>query len=573
VLLALSGAAAWQALRPPPPQAPARQLRADIALAPAEKLVFPTFAMHAVGLSPDGRRIAFSGTRDGVNQLFVRDLDTRDATALAGSEGGSNPVFSPDGDWLAFFANQKLKKIAVAGGGATVLAEAPNALGGIAWVQPDRILFSPHPSTGIWEVPAGGGEARAVTHPDVKAGEASHVWPAAIPGSPAFLYVAEVESADTFDAGRIHAFDPRDQSRKLLVEGGSDPGVVGDELFYVRAGTVFAVAFDRGRLAVSGSPRKVASGIMYSPAIGAAQFAATRDVRIHVPGAQGWDLEHPVRVDRSGKAEPIGVPPAVHDRIRLSPDGRRAVLGITAADDDLWVFDFERRALTRVTDIDENIHPVWTPDGQSLVYSHHGTPAPPPPTLYRRRADGTGEAEMLLPPAGNLGARLYPHVSPDGREVIYGQYTLDHNFDLWLLDLETRENRLWLRTPGSDIQPRFSPDGRWIAWTSFSPSGQVYVQSVRGESRRWQITTAGGSCPEWRRDGRALFFWKSGTLYEVELAAGDDLAPGPPKAVLSGDYVMPYDVFPDGNHFLMLQRVPEPGAAGPIRIEWTAAPR
>jgi Tol biopolymer transport system component len=572
---ALLGALAWQRSRPPPAPISARSLHADIALSPAQKLSFRTYAMHAIGLSPDGRRLVFSGLRDGERRLYVRELDARDAVVLPGSDSGSDPVFSPDGEWVAFFSAQKLMKIAVAGGGPSVLAEAPNALGGISWAQPDRILFSPHPSAGIWEVAADGGTPRAVTHPDVAAGEASHVWPSQIPGSPAFLYVAEIESADSFDAGRIYAFDPRDNSRTLLVDGGSDARVVGDELFYVRAGSIFALAFDRERLKVSGSPRQIASGVMYSPAVGAAQFATTRNVRVHVPGAEGWDREQPVRIDRRGNIEPIDMPAAVHGRLRVSRDGKRAVFGITAADDDLWVYDFERRVLTRVTNTDENIHPAWTPDGQSLIYAHHGTPAPPPPTLYRRRADGTGEPELLLPPDGNLRARLYPDVSPDGREVIYGQYTIEHNFDLWILDLETRQPRLWLRTPASDIQPRYSPDGRWIAWyssPSFNQPGQVYVQSARGESRRWQITTAGGSNPEWRRDSRALFFWNEGSLYEVELAAGDDLAPGAPKPVLSGDFVMPYDVFPDGDHFLMLQRVPEPGAAGPIRLQWLTTP-
>jgi Tol biopolymer transport system component len=245
---------------------------------------------------------------------------------------------------------------------------------------------------------------------------------------------------------------------------------------------------------------------------------------------------------------------------------------ITAADDDLWVYDLERRILSRVTDREENLHPAWMPDSQWLVFAHHGTPAPPPPNLVRRRADGGGTSETLLPAGADLEARLYPDVSPDGREVVFAQYSIEHNFDLHVLDLETRRTRLLLRSPESEVHPRFSPDGRWLAWHAAprtTDPGQIFVQAAKGDGRRWQVTTEGGVSPVWRRDGRALLFVRQGGIYEVELGTGVELAPGPPRLLFHGDYVNRFDVAPDGQRFLMLRRVPEPGASGPIRLELT----
>jgi Tol biopolymer transport system component len=546
------------------------RLQAQLPLAPADRLGFGTFPMHALALSPDGRRLAWTGVHDGgVRMIFVRALDGSEATPLPGSEGAGNPEFSPDGEWIAFFANQKLKTISVAGGGARILADAPNVLGGMVWDRADRILFSPSPGTGIWQVDPNGGGATPVTEPDPGAGEGSHVWPARVPGTDLVLYVAEIEAADSFDAGRIYAFDPATGKRVLLVDGGSDPTVVEDTLYFARAGIIFAARFDRARTAIIGSPKPVIEGVSYTPATGAAQFAVTRSASVHVPGEQGWDLWQPVIVDRAGVETLLDLPANSYQQLRLSPDGRRVALQITAADDDIWVYDLERRVLARVTNANENLHPAWGPDGQWLIFAHHGTPTPPPPTLYRRRADGSGEAEPLLAPEGALGARLHPDVSPDGSRVVYSRYSPEDNFDLFVFDLRTREDTLWLRTQDADILPRWSPDARWIAWTRApnSAPGQVMVQSAQGESRRWQISTEGGINPQWRRDGRGLFFAHAGGIYEVDVAAGEDLAPSPPRLLFQGDYAHRYAAFPEGERFLMLRRVPEPGAGGPIRLE------
>jgi hypothetical protein len=256
------------------------------------------------------------------------------------------------------------------------------------------------------------------------------------------------------------------------------------------------------------SPKPLYKGVTYSPATGAAQFSTAANARLFLRGAHGWDLFEPVVVSRDGKSESLGLEPAVYDRVRLSPDGRRAVFQITAADDDLWSYDFDRRVLARITNSGENIAPAWTPDGQYIVYCPpRDARAPAADACTSAAPTAAAKPSCCLPPGDGVRARLHIDVSPDGHSIAYGQYTADHNFDLWVFDTETGKDREWLSTPDAEITPRFSPDGRWIAYTAAGPdSDDVFIQSFQGEPRRWQVTTQGGRAPNWRRDGSELYF-------------------------------------------------------------------
>ncbi|HVF35892.1 MAG TPA: protein kinase [Candidatus Saccharimonadia bacterium] len=543
-----------------------RALRAELSIAPAERLWFHIFPMHAFALSPDGAQLVFAGQQDKQRMLYLRTLATRETVRLPGTENPTNPAFSPDGDWIVYFANGfELRKVAVRGGSSTIIAEAPNHLGGLAWSGNDKIIYSPFPGTGIWEVSASGGEPKQLTFPDLDAGEGSHVWPMPVAGTPLILYVAEIEAADTFDAGRIYAWDATSGERTLLVDGGTDPQVFEGKLYYARAGTIYSVAFDAERVALRGAPQPVYEGVAYSPAVGAAQYALAPGVSVRMLGGEGVDLIEMVIVDRAGGVEPLGLPIRYYARHQLSPDARRAVFQISGADDDLWIYDFERRQLTRLTEQYENIFPTWTPDGQYIVYSRHREP---PPSVWRRRADGSGAPEQLTSPEiGSKRAQLAHDVSPDGRYVAYDQFNDIYDINIDLYDFTTKKSITWLGTPHKEHGARFSPDGRLVAYRSnISGRDEVYVQTFTGD-RRWQISNDGGVDPRWRPDGRELFYQSAGTLYAVALGSGDDLAPAVPQVVVTGDYVGAYDVFPGGERFLMRKRVREPGGAGPLLID------
>ncbi|HVF35891.1 MAG TPA: hypothetical protein VND91_11270, partial [Candidatus Saccharimonadia bacterium] len=227
--------------------------------------------------------------------------------------------------------------------------------------------------------------------------------------------------------------------------------------------------------------------------------------------------------------------------------------------------DLARRQLTRLTEQYENIFPTWTPDGEYIIYSRQREP---PPSIWRRRADGSGAPEQLTrTERGGKRAQLVHDVSPDGRYVAYDQFNGINDGDIDLYDLKTKQSVSWLKTPHVEQGARFSPDGRWVAYRSeISGRGEIYIKAFDGE-QRWQVSTEGGSDPRWRADGRELFYAFGGTIYGAALEAGDDLAPGVPQVVVQGDYRGAYEVFPDGQRFLVRRRVPEPGGAGPLLID------
>ena len=563
--LALALAAGWWLGRRGDDAPSPQPLRAELTIAPAERLWNGFFTMHGFAVSPQGDRVAYVGERGGARMLYVRTLATRETVVLPGTENPTNPMFSPDGEWIAYFANGfELRRVPARGGSSTVIAEAPNHLGGGTWASDDAILYMPHPGTGIFRVSPEGGAPQQLTVPDIGAGEGSHAWPAAVPGTKLFLYVAEVEPADTYDAGRIYLHDPDTNERTLLVDGGTDPQLVDGTLYYARAGTIYAVGFDVERRALRGSPKPVYEGVTYSPAAGAAQFAAATGVSVRREGGVGMDHFELVVVDRSGAAVPLGLPARNYTYPRISPDGRRALLPYTAADDDIWVYDFERRVMTRLTEGHENIHSVWAPDGQHVYYSRHT--AGQIPTIWRRDADGAGEPEQLTPDGLGL-AQLVRDVSRDGRYVFYDQFLSSVDFDIGLYDIEAKTTRAWLRTPDRERVASFSPDGRWVTYLS-DVSGQyeLYLKAFEGSTRRWQLSRAGGNNARWRADGRELYFVAGSTLHAVAIAEGDDPAPGDPVALFEGDYSAAFDVFPDGR-FLMKRYVREPGAAGPLLLD------
>ena len=555
---------AWWRAREALPAATAPSRQVELALAPAERIAFADFPEHAFALSSDGRQLVYAGVADGARQLFLRDLSKRGAIALPNTDAPTNPAFSPDGQWILFFSGGfELRKVPVRGGTSIMVAHAPYHLGGAMWYDAQTIIFSPQPAAGLWQVSANGGTPKQITFPDYDAGETSHVWPARVPGSTLILYVAEVEAADTFDAGRIYAFDPATGQRTLLVDGGTDPQVIDDTLHYARAGTIYSVGLDVKRVALRGSPTPLYEGVMYTPATGAAQYARASGESVRALGKEGWDVIDPVVIDRAGKAEPLGLPPRNYDRFELSRDARRAVVQVTAADDDLWIYDLERKTFTRLTNRDENIFPTWSPDGQYIYYSHHREH---PPSVWRRRADGIGDAEEIT--TGSSRAQLATGMTPDGRYLLFDQHREDGDVDIGMVEIATRKVSTWLSTPSKEHGARVSPDGRFVSYRS-NQSGrdEVYVQAFEG-TRRWQISNNGGTEARWCGKGGEIYYLDAGMLYSVKLGAGDDLAPGVPAPLFNGEYGGPYEPFPDCSRFLMSKRVHDPGTAGPLLIDF-----
>jgi eukaryotic-like serine/threonine-protein kinase len=551
----VGGLTAWR-LKPAPAPASLPVSRLQLSLLPNERLAAQSTA--AVALSPDGTRLAYVARRGPTPQLFLRELSQPEGKPVAESQGASNPTFSEDGQWLAFVADRKLKKVSVSGGVPVTLGPA-NAFGA-TWALGDRIVVpGAGPSRGLFEFAATGGAARELTVLDAQKGERMHNWPNVLPGGKAVLFTVPLQDSARWDDSLVVVQSLETGARKTVVQGGTDARYVPTgHVVYLRSGTLMAVPFDASSLEVTGTPTPVVEGVMQSSGGGGQYSFSQRGDLVYVPGAE------PERtlafVDRHGAARDLPLPPAAYLAPRLSPDGRRIVIWVTGANCNILVHDIAREASTRLTDDADNHAPLWTPDGKRIVFT--STKAGPR-RLFWVPADGSGPNEAL-----SSGPSLPEpsSISPDGRVLAYVELDPTTRRDIWLLPLaEPRTPRVFLQTSFNELMPIFSPDGRSMAYVSDqSGRSEVYVQAYPGPGERWQISPDGGTEPVWSHDGRELFYRNLDRVMVVAMGARPGAEPGKPTLLFRAPYLFSadlptlngsrqYDVTPDGRTLLMVK--------------------
>ena len=462
-----------------------------------------------VALSPDGRTLAYVGVMNGTRRLYVRTMNQIEVRPLAGTEGATGPVFSPDGAWIVFVADRKLKKVPVLGGSPTVVNEGnPDTLS-IDWTPDGTIVFTRGFTLGLARVSASGGVAQTVMTPDPNKGESGYLWPRVMPGATDLLFVINPESNASLDEGRIavEALGRKD-SREILDAQGSFPlYAASGHLVFFSGGFVWAAPFDLRRRKMTGPAVPVVEGVSVAPHTGAVQAAISRSGTLaYAPVGDQIPKTGLVIVDLNGRAQPLtDVLPNLLGEMSVSSDGQRVALRSAKANDDIHVLDIPRGSLTRFTyEGGDEQNPVWTPDGKRLAYASQrgGTPA-----MYWKQADGNGSPEEILAPQ-------HPHrpssFSPDGKILAYTEVHPQSGLDIWTVRLDDRAPRqpeLFLRTPFDEDLPLFSPDGRWVAYRS-NESGrmEVYVAQFPGAAVKRQISIDGGDQPLWAPNGKQLFY-------------------------------------------------------------------
>jgi serine/threonine-protein kinase len=575
----LLGASSVWLIRPAP-EKPVSWLSLD--LAPAEQLADGRPRFWAFALSPDGRRIAFSGLRDGKTDLYLRALDRPEAALVPGTSGALSPFFSPDGRWIGFLADDALKKVAVEGGPVTTIADLATKdqrggpqvppgrdVYGATWGEGDRILIGRF-ADGIWEVSASGGTPVRLTKVEGRADTFAHRLPQSLPGRRAILFTRCRNLTGDSDVAVL----TESGEERLLVESAADGRYVAPGLLvFVREGVLHTAPFDLARLALTGPPVPILEGVLHATGSGspprnsgAAQFAVSPVGTLVFArgGAQPLPRSKPVWLDRRGETEPLALPDGYYARPRLSPDGSRLAVTHTVEGrretTRIWVLDLARGAFSPLPG-EGFSSPVWSPDGQRLVFR-----GLKPPGLFWARADGAGEPELLLAAPGGV---QNGSISPDGAVLAYVDRAPETNLDIWLLPLVgERKPRPWLKTSASENHPELSPDGGWMAYSSnVSGRYEVYVQPFPGpEGSRHQISLTGGQSPLWSRDGRELFFVTDARprrLMAVEVRTSPSFAAGRPRELLSREVSLAggsssYEVSPDGRRFLVLQEVETP---------------
>jgi serine/threonine-protein kinase len=552
VALAFTLWAPWRASLPIQPVRVETTLGADVSLTGLD-------TGAAIALSPDGRTFAFTGQASvaTASQLYVRRLDQLQANALPGTEGAFGPFFSPDGQWLAFFSNGKLKKVSSGGGAVVTLCDAPNGRGG-SWAEDGTITFRPV-NTNIdggmlLRVSSAGGTPQQVT--SLGEGEANHRFPQVLPGDKGVLFYS-VPAPGDFSNARIAIQPLPTGARKGLVQRGYYGRYLpSGHIAFIRDGTLFAAPFDIDRFELTGSPTPILEGIAASAATGVAQFAfSSNGTLAYVPGQAVGSAPDPiVWLNRNGNTSPLRTQSTSWSNPAFAPDGRRLAFDIDdGKQTDVWVYEWERNTLSRLTfDPGTDWMPVWTPDGQRIVFaSNRGDKTTF--NLYWQRADGAGEIRRLLESTHD---QIPGSWHPTGRFLAFvdsAARATGRPFSIMILPMEEDQASGWkpgkptefvtAPSPAGAFQPAFSPDGRWIAYAS-NESGQneVYVRPFPGPGGKWQISTDGGRNPVWSRTRHELFYVQEGTSV-LTSSTGSPASRSESRVIMAAAYEADADSF------------------------------
>jgi eukaryotic-like serine/threonine-protein kinase len=547
VVAAIAAFAVWL-LRPTPPRPVTRfaiSLPAGQRLAALEEPV--------VAVSQDGTHLAYVATQGGNPQLYLRTMDSLEAKPIPSTEGAAAPFFSPDSQWVGFFASGKLKKVSVTGGAAVTVCEVSTGnYRGASWGSDGSVVFQG--AGGLWRVSAAGGTPQRLTTLDSKKGENLQIWPEFLPGGKAVLSVVGATGAVLASAGQIVVRSQQTGERRDLIGGTRPTYAPTGHLIYAQAGTLMAVPFDAQRLAVTGSPVPVLEAVLESPVTGVAQYSISNTGSlVYVSGGLQGTQRRLVWVDRKGAEQPLSAPSRGYRTPRLSPDGRRVAVGTT--ENQVWLYDLARETLTRLTFEGSAATPIWTPDGKRVAFQSNrpGTPS----NVFRQLADGSGSAERLTTSEYSNAPGSW---SPDGQVLAFMEVHPTTGRDLWTMNMSgDRKPQPFLRTQFNEGEPRFSPDGRWLTYIS-DESGryEIYVQPYPGPGGKWQISTEGGTEPVWGHNGE-IFYRSGNKMLAVDTTTHPSFSAGKPKVLFESPYVPSlqtspnYDVSADGQRFVMIK--------------------
>jgi serine/threonine-protein kinase len=540
-------------------------MRLDVDLGPDALPASSYYALITAAISPDGTQIVYPARgADGRQMLAIRPLDKATGTPLAGTENGFDPFFSPDGQWIGFFSDSKLKKVSINGGALTVLCSASNSRGA-SWNEDGTIVAALTNTAGLSIVSAAGGEPKKLT--ELKPGESTHRWPQVLPGGKVVVFTASSSLSD-YNGATIEALTLKTGERTVIQRGGFFGRYASSgHLLFTRDGSLYAVPLDASGLKPKGDPVPILGDLASDPSSGSGQFDVSRTgVFIYRSGKAGEQTWSVVSLDGSGKVQALLPESASYFTPRFSPDGRRVAVGIESGKGvDIYTYNLQQNALTRLTfagAVDYN--PVWTPDGGHIAFSAN---SPEGYTLSWIRSDGAGGPVQLI---ADKSPMLPFSFSGDGKRLAYQQLDPDDHFELWTVSLDLSDPdhpkpgkpEVFARTPANEMLPAFSPDGRWLAYSSDeSGTYEIYVRPfpLAGGSK-WQVSFGGGKVPFWSRDGKNLYFQTPDLRIMVAAykASGDSFLAEKPRLWSDKQLFAPtpndahLDLAPDGARFAAL---------------------
>jgi eukaryotic-like serine/threonine-protein kinase len=521
-----------------------------------------------IDVSRDGTRIAYAEQMGSSTQIVVRSLKQPEERPIPGTEGGVRPFFSPDGQWLAYFAGPigPVRKVSVTAGSPVTLCEGAHYTGA-DWGEDNHIVFATN--AGLVRVPAAGGPCEKLI--SASQGELP-AWPQLLPGGRSVLFT--MGAMGQFDHARIAVFDLQSRQSKVLLSAGTKARYVpSGHLVYARGGALFAVPFDVNQLAVTGPETAVIDGVFYAGGGGFADYAVSATGLLVYADPKKQETRTLEWVDRTGKPQPISVPPDTYRTLRLSPNGQLAAVAVSnrSRKNPILVVDLARGTVNPLIAFPEweSSGPLWSPDGARIAFYAMGGATPR--GIYSLPADGSGKPERLKTLSDMVTLTSW---TPDGGMLLFEATSPARMWSLALPErgTEPKPHRLLEESGFSDRQGQVSPDGRWLAWSSDeSGVNQVYARSLYDTGGKTRISIESGQEPRWSHNGRELFYRDStnNQLMVVDVQTSPALRVGRPKALfaLTSQY---WDVMPDGKRFIVVKpsaTSPEP-AKMQVVVNW-----
>jgi serine/threonine-protein kinase len=530
-----------------------------------------------IALSPDGSRIAYRAIlEDQREALVTRALDSMETTVLsAGVATGYTPAFSPDGAWIAFNdqSDATIKRVAVSGGRATTIANVPMGfLNGLTWTSANELVFGTSVSSGLWRVPADGGEPELITTLREAAGESNHEWPAVLPGRDDIVFTVRHEQ-DTADDADIAVWDAESGAHRTVIAGGSSPRYVSTgHLVFARSGTLAAVPFDVELLEVTGTPVTVTEGVVTKPGSGAADYAvAANGSLLYLAGDVDFNAgEVGTLVFSTLDGEFVSIPAAQRSyaRPRLSPHKDRIAVEVTERADratttHIWVINAATGIGQQITyEGNRNQFPVWSPDGATVVFSSNRDEKW---GIYRKAIDNSGPAELVAA----LGQRAVPTDISSTGILLFHQRNDTDDFDIWTLDLMGGgAPEVFVSDAGNEGAAWFSPGGDWVVYTSLDAvAGPAFVRRYPASEGGLQRLSDGPAATAVWSDAGDIYYIvprRSGELVRVTAETGSTvsvlarqtlfqvIAAGFQAGNTIGSDAAPFDVDPSGNRLLFV---------------------
>ena len=526
-VVAMIGIAVVFALFGQRPQAPRPTTRFTIAL-PEDMAIDPL--RGSVAVSSDGTRIVYVALYGGRPQLFLRTVDRDAPQLIEGSDGAADPFFSPDGQWIGFFAHGSVKKLRVEGGTPVVLCAArPGA--GASWGRDGTIVFGGGPGGGLARVSQDGGDPVVLAAPPARSREISFGWPDILPDGSGILYTAV-----SLAGARVALLDTNTGVTRAIIDAAafgrySPTG----HIVFERRGRLEAAPFSLVDRGVTAPSRSILRGLATGDAtLAGPRFAFSRTGSlIYVPGVSSEIDERLHWLDVRGGLEPLPLPAVALGGVDVSPDSQQLAMTVeTEAGADLWLGDTHRGVVSRLSADGRSVSPAWRPNGLEIAFAYSKAG---PFNLFIRPTDADGVPEPLLESPWNQFPTSW---SPDGNRLAFTEFNPLTGADVWILDVRTRQRQQIVRTLFDESYARFSPDGNWIAYMS-NESGRwdVFVRPSSGGGPRVQVSTEGGAWPCWSVDGRTVYFSANGRAAAAAITTTPTLTASSPLLIPGRDDV------------------------------------